>query len=256
MDKHIGAQLFTIREHMQTEEDFYESMKKIKAAGYSIVQISGTPLKAEYMKKVLDELGLKCVVTHRGFVDFKNNLDEIMEYNRILGCDSCSIGIAPIEDLKTSEGVTKFISEANEIADKLYENGFVFGYHNHNVEFVKFDGKTIMERLLTETNPDKFKFIVDTYWLQMGGVNPVEYIKKLGDRAMYVHFKDFRLDPETPFQPEFAEIGEGNLDWDSIIKACEEAGTKYALVEQDVCRRDPFESLKISYDYLVTKGFE
>ena len=52
-----------------------------------------------------------------------------------------------------------------------------------------------------------------------------------------------------------AEVGEGNLDWDEIIAACDEAGAKWALVEQDICQRDPFESIKMSYDYLKTKGF-
>ena len=51
------------------------------------------------------------------------------------------------------------------------------------------------------------------------------------------------------------EIGRGNLNWDDIIDACETSGVKYAFVEQDVCRRNPFESLKISYDYLKEKGF-
>ena len=70
---------------------------------------------------------------------------------------------------------------------------------------------------------------------------------------MAVHFKDLKMKTDNKY--EMAEIGEGNLDWDAIIKACEEAGTKWALVEQDVCQRDPFESLKMSYDYLITKGF-
>ena len=51
------------------------------------------------------------------------------------------------------------------------------------------------------------------------------------------------------------EVGEGNLDWDSIIEACDKAGAKWALVEQDICHRCPFESMKMSYDYLTTKGF-
>ena len=51
------------------------------------------------------------------------------------------------------------------------------------------------------------------------------------------------------------EVGFGNIDWDDVIAACEDANVEYALVEQDICRRDPFESLKMSYDYLSGKGF-
>lgn len=84
-------------------------------------------------------------------------------------------------------------------------------------------------------------------------MDPAAFLRKLGGRTMAVHFKDLKanLDNTT----EMAEIGEGNLNWDSIIAACQEAGVKWALVEQDTCRRNPFESLKISYDYLTGKGF-
>lgn len=70
---------------------------------------------------------------------------------------------------------------------------------------------------------------------------------------MAVHFKDLKVNVDN--STEMAEVGEGNLDWDSIIGVCEEAGVKWALVEQDVCRRDPFESMKMSYEYLTGKGF-
>ena len=87
-------------------------------------------------------------------------------------------------------------------------------------------------------------------------MNPADFISGLGKRAMAVHFKDLSINPEKDFAQEMAEVGEGNLDWNAIISACQNAGTKWALVEQDICRRDPFESLRISYEYLREKGFE
>lgn len=47
-----------------------------------------------------------------------------------------------------------------------------------------------------------------------------------------------------------AEVGEGNLSWPAILQACQEAQVEWYAVEQDVCQRDPFESLKISYNNL------
>ena len=255
MDRRIGAQLYTVRDYMKTAKDFEETIRKVRAIGYEIVQVSGCPLEATEIKKILDAYGMQCVVTHRSFQELKEHTEAIMEYNRTLGCDSCGIGIAPMEYLKTADGVERFIEEMNAVADVLFENGFYFAYHNHNVEFVKFDGKTIMDRMLRGSDPEKVKFITDTYWLQMGGQDPAAFIRKHPERALYVHFKDLRLDPETPFVPEFSEIGEGNLNFKEITAACDEAGVRFALVEQDTSRRDPFESLKISYDHLKTLGF-
>ena len=253
MDRQIGAQYYTLREFTKTIEDFDKTCRKVKEIGYKIVQISGTPLGATEMKAVLDKNGLKVATTHRSFDDFLNNLDEVMEYNRILGCELCGVGSMPPKYRDSAEGVSQFIKEMNEVAEKLKKEGLYFGYHNHAFEFVKFDGKFIMERLIEESDPDAVKFIVDTYWLQFGGLNPAKFIKKLGERAMVVHFKDLKMNLED--KVEMAEVGEGNLDWDDIIGACDESGAKWAMVEQDVCQRNPFESLKMSYDYLITKGF-
>ncbi|WP_231571708.1 sugar phosphate isomerase/epimerase family protein [Gordoniibacillus kamchatkensis] len=68
------------------------------------------------------------------------------------------------------------------------------------------------------------------------------------DRMKVVHLKDMAIVGD---QQVFAEIGEGNLNWPAILEACEETGVEWYVVEQDVCRRDPFESLAISYRALA-----
>lgn len=254
MDRKIGAQYYTLRDFTKTIEDFDETCRKVKEIGYKIVQISGTPLGAAEMREVLDKYDLSVVTTHRGFGDFLKNLDEIIDYNKTLGCELCGVGSMP-EEYYSAEGIGKFIEETNTVAKELKSAGMLFGYHNHSFEFAKFDGKCLMDRLIEETDPENVKFIVDTYWLQVGGVNPPDFIRSLGERAMAIHFKDLAINPEKKYIPEIAEVGEGNLNWDAIIKACDDAGAKWALVEQDICHRDPFESMKMSYDYLTKKGF-
>ena len=253
MDRQIGAQYYTLREYIQTVEDFDETCKKVKEIGYKIIQISGTPLAAADMRPIIDKYDLKVVTTHRGFNDFVERLDDIIDYNKTLGCELCGLGGMPGSARTDRDGLTQFIQQVNTVSEELRKEGLFFGYHNHAFEFAKIDGKTIMERLIEETDPDGVKFIVDTYWVQAGGKNPVDFIKGLGERAMAIHFKDMKANTDNTH--EFGEIGEGNLDWDAIIKACDEAGAKWALVEQDVCKRNPFESLKMSYDFLKTKGF-
>lgn len=253
MDKRIGAQYYTLRDYLRTIEDFEESCKKVKEIGYQLVQISGTPLGAAQMKEVLDRYGLQAVVTHRSFEDFQEHLAEVMDYNRTLGCELCGVGAMPGWARESGENLSRFIREANEIAANLRKEGLYFGYHNHAFEFARVEGRRIMDRLMEETREGEFYFITDTYWIQAGGMDPETFLKRLGSRTMAVHFKDMKANVDNT--SEMAEIGQGNLNWDGIIKVCEEAGVKWALVEQDVCRRSPFESLKMSYDYLTGKGF-
>ncbi len=253
MDNRIGAQFFTVREYCKTVDDFYDTCKKVSEMGYKLVQISGTPLEAVDMKPILDEFGLQVVVTHKSYQDFVNRIDYIIEYNKTLGCELCGIGSMPDEYKVSSEKVSEFIDGVNKAAEKLGEAGLYLGYHNHAFEFIRLDGRFIMDRLIAESNPQIVKFIVDTYWLQMGGQNPAGFIQKLGERAMAIHFKDVK--PKADYSIEMAEVGEGSLDWEEIIRACEEAGARWALVELDTCKRSPFESLKMSYDYLAARGF-
>ncbi|MBQ7986316.1 MAG: sugar phosphate isomerase/epimerase [Clostridia bacterium] len=257
MDKRIGAQLFTLRNHIKTIEDFDTTCKRVSEMGYKTVQISGTPLGAKEMREVLDKYGLICLTTHRNAEDFINKIDEVIEYNKTLGCDLCGMGIMPIEAAKDKAELDKFIADMNKVCEKLKEAGMYFGYHNHGFEFVKLDGKTIYDYLIDETDPEVFNFIVDTYWVQYGGLNPAKLIEKLGKRAMAIHFKDFGVEIGERTVPCIKEVGQGNLCWDSIIEACEKAGSRFALVEQDSNWQDddPFLSMKMSYDFLCEKGF-
>lgn len=69
-----------------------------------------------------------------------------------------------------------------------------------------------MDYLIKETDPETFNFIVDTYWLQVGGVSPAKYIKMLKTRAMAIHFKDSKIQLPDWSKPQIADVGEGNLD--------------------------------------------
>lgn len=255
MDKRIGAQLFTIRDFMKTIEDFDASCKKISEMGYKIVQVSGTSLPAKPMKEVLDKYGLECVITHRSFPDFKANIDEIIDYNKTLGSKICGLGMMPKEYFESKESVMKFVEEVKPVCERLKEEGLYFAYHNHAAEFIKRDGKFIFDYLVEETDPETFNFTLDTYWCHVAGIDAAKTIERLGKRAIVLHYKDLQVTVDGWKSPEMAEVGNGNLDWDAIIEAGEKAGSLYAVVEQDICPADPFDSLKMSYDYLTNKGY-
>lgn len=252
MDKRIGAQFYTIRESCKTIEDFEESCRKVAKIGYKIVQLSGIgPMPAEEIKAVLDKYGLEAVVTHRSKEDYEEHLEETIAFHKTIGCKIAGLGSMPGFSCD-KENFEDFIAKYTPIAEELHKNGLVFAYHNHQIEFAKRDGKFIFEELAERTNPDHVKFILDVYWLSYSGIDPAKFIRKYKDRLACVHFKDLGIIGK---EINMFEVGYGNLDWDEIIAACEEANVPYALVEQDVCRRDPFESLQMSYDYLTQKGF-
>ena len=256
MDRRIGAQLYTVRDFTKTIEEFDETCRRIRDIGYQIVQISGTNLPADEMKSILDKYRLEVVTTHRSFEGFLENLDEIIDYNQTLGCRLCGIGSLPWGIRANPTAVKQFVKDADRVSGELKQAGMLFGYHHHSFEFAKLEGVRTIDRLIEDTDPEAFRFIVDTYWLQVGGVSPADFITGLGKRAMAVHLKDLNINPEQDFAQEMAEVGQGNLDWNGILNSCQNAGVSWALVEQDVCKEDPFQSLRISYEFLKRKGYE
>ena len=98
---------------------------------------------------------------------------------------------------------------------------------------------------------------LDTYWVQHGGADPAAWIRRLKGRMPVVHLKDMTVSAEGwNVKQLMAEVGEGNLNWPAILDACHAAGVRWYAVEQDICPRDPFESLKISYENLRKMGLE
>jgi len=249
----IGAQLYTLRKFTQTPEDIATTLRKVSEMGYEAVQVSGFgPIDKKELRGILDGEGLTCAATHIGFGDMLNELDRVVEEHNILGCEYPAIGGMPGEYREDEAGIRRFARDASEVAAKLKEHGMTFGYHNHSWELQRYGDETALQILMDECTPD-VTFEIDTYWVQHGGGCPVTWIRKAAGRIPLLHLKDMAI---IDGEQIMAEVGEGNLDWPGILAAAKDAGTVWYLVEQDVCRRDPFESLAISLKNLHAMGLK
>ena len=249
MDKYsIVAQLYTLRDYLKAPDQIFETLKRVKEIGYHAVQISGLgPIDPLQLKKMVDEVGLKICVTHIPYDRLKNDVEAVIKEHKLWECEYVGLGAMPQQFRSSENGYFEFLTDISIIAKKISESGLKFVYHNHKFEFEKFDGITGIEILFDKTDPETFGFELDTYWIQAGGANPVDWIKKVEGRMEVVHLKDMAIKED---QQIFAEVGEGNLDWTLIIQACRETGVKWYAVEQDVCQCNPFDSLRMSLRYL------
>ncbi|MCA0758473.1 sugar phosphate isomerase/epimerase [Paenibacillus sp. N4] len=244
----IAAQLYTLRDFCKTEADLEQTLRKVREIGYQAVQVSGIgPIAPEAVKRIADEAGLNICATHVSYDSLVNEFEANVQKHKLWNCEYVGIGGLPERYRTSGESYAAFAKEASEIGRRLKEQGLQFIYHNHQFEFEKFGGRTGMDILAQESDFDAFGFELDTYWVHVGGVNPASMIRRVNGRMRVVHLKDLEI---VGHQQVFAEIGEGNLNFEEIIGACRETGVEWYVVEQDVCRRDPFESLAISYNYL------
>lgn len=250
----VGVQLFTLRDHIQNYEDTDKTFAYLKnELGVDVVQISAIGnFPAEQHAELVKKYGFDVCVTHKPWDRMVNDLDALIDEHIALGCDQIGLGCMPDEFRTDLAAVRRFVSMANEIGRKMKARGLTFGYHNHALEFARLeDGRTIMDVLIEETDPEVFFFIPDTYWIHMGGENEAEYLKKLKGRVKVCHFKDWQVKLGENVG-SITELGCGMLDFDACYKACEEIGASYIVYEQDINFREcPYESTAVSYKNLV-----
>ncbi len=250
----LGAQLYTVREFTNNIRDVRETLRKVADIGYTAIQISGFgPMDTREVAQAVEEANLTVTATHTPWNRFLEELDVVIEEHKILNCTHTAIGGLPPEYFSL-DGLQQFLDELPPVAEKLAAEGMDFSYHNHHHELARFgEGKTWLDMLYERADPRYLKAEIDTHWIVRGGGDPAQWIRKLGDRQPLLHLKDMAITPER--EPIYAEVGEGNLNWPAILDAAKEVGVRWYLVEQDDCYgRDPFESLRISYENLKGMG--
>ncbi len=254
-----GAQLFTIRNYTQNETDFARSMKKIAEIGYKTVQISAISrdIRPERVREICDENGLKIVLTHSDVNRILNDTDRLIEEHNILGADYIGLGMMA-EKYMMPDWIEHFVNDFKEPAKKIAAAGKLFMYHNHNLEFEKFqipgkeEPQRVIEYLCEQFAPNEMGFTLDTYWVQAAGADVCQWIEILKDRIPCVHLKDMTV---KGFAQLMAPVMEGNLNFPKILQTLENTSCKYILVEQDTCQGSPFECLRKSYDNLAKLGY-
>ena len=242
----IGAQLYTVREFTQTKEGFAETIKKIADIGYECVQISaiGAEISVADVIEICTANNIEIVITHTPLDRIINDTEQVILEHELMNCKYIGLGMLPWNQSKHKEGYVKFVNDIKKATKVIKDAGYQFMYHNHDFEFIRFDGATAFD-YLAESLPDA-GFTLDTFWVQAGGADPAQWLNKFAGRVDVIHIKDYVI---VEGERRMAEVFEGNLNWESIFAAAQVAGVKYAMVEQDECYgKDPFTCLKTSFD--------
>jgi len=238
----IALQLYTLRDFLKTPAQIAETLKKVRKIGYTAVELAGFgPIEPKELAAILDGEGLTCCGAHVPMEKLKTDFQRVSADHLLWKCQTLAV---PGCWGKTLADFESFAADLNSLAPKCSAAGLPLGYHNHSHELVRYDGRTPFSVLLEKTSPNVW-FEIDTYWLAHGGADPIDWISKVSGRIPCVHLKDMAIGADG--KQFMAEIGEGNLNWPGILSACAKSGTRWLVVEQDVCRRDPLESIAISY---------
>lgn len=257
----LGVQLYTVRNQLQ--HDIPGTLRAIKAAGYAQIELMRT-LNAAEIAPLARDLGLDLT---SAFIDWHDlaapgsdsasHLARSLAIARQFGLRYLVFGYLAKGHRETVAQMQRHAAAANAFGRQCRDAGLQLCYHHHSFEFAPLDDghTTGWDILLHALDPSLVQLELDTFWIAISGLDPVQTLHTLRGRVAQVHLKD--LAPGTPViydegavpPTAFRELGAGCLDLPAILSACAETGVVQCHVEQDQSP-DPLASIAASAAFL------
>lgn len=235
----VGLQLYSLRAQF-TANGVPATLDTVKGFGVKYAELAGTyNLPPEQLTKLLGERGIKAVSGHFPYKRFKDEPDKVAAEAKALGLEYAGCAWAdhkaPLDEKQAREIVAVF----NKAGAVLAAQGLKFFYHCHGFEFQPHGNGTLMDLLITETDPKTVSFQMDICWVVFPGQDPVKLFNKYGSRWQLVHLKDLKkgvatgsLAGKTDVRNDVV-LGTGQMNWPAILAAAKQAGVKYYFIEDE-----------------------
>ena len=239
----IGLELYSVREALKL--DLEGTVRAVAQLGYQCVEFYApyfdwTEAQTKQMRKLLDDLGIRCYSTHNDEKYFSaENINRARDMNLILGCKY--MVMAYTEPKSGLDGWKGIAEELNGAAEKLEPSGLRVGYHNHQAEWKAVERVRPME-VLAKNTKSSIMLQLDVGTCLDAGSDPVAWIRANPGRIHSLHLKDWSPDAAIGYKALF---GEGKADWKNIFAAAESVGgVEYYLLEQEGSRFGEMETAK------------
>lgn len=245
----VALQLYTLRDFCGTADALARTAERVRQIGYTAVEVAGLgDIAPGEAARILQAAGLTICAVHENPDLIRHSPQQVIERLAAYAAHHVVYPFPANVHFGDPANVKAMISDLDLAGQILNASGSVLSYHHHAIEFIRIGGEILLEHICRATASSNLHFELDTYWIQYGGGNPVDWCAKVTGRMELIHLKDYTFLPEN--RPTFAEIGSGTLDFRKIIPAAEAAGVNWFIVEQDVCPGDPFESVKKSWEFI------
>lgn len=208
----LGLQLYSLREDFARDPE--ATLLRVPELGFGAIETAGDyGWDHEQWTKLMKDTGLKATGCHLSLDQLTEHYEKSVEFARMLGADFATLPSIPKES-QTREGYLQIAGLLNELAPRLAKEDLQLLYHHHDFEFSALkEGGTGMEILLTETDPALVGFEIDTYWVERGGLNSLDFISQNQARIKALHLKDYSkaIGMDT-------SVGAGDIEFPAILE--------------------------------------
>ena len=250
----LGVQAYTFRHSFP--KDVAATLDTIKSMGFTELEGSGGKVSPEEFRKMCQERGISIPSTGAGYEELVRDPQAVADRAKALGAKYVMTAWIPHEKGAFNfENAKKAVEDFNAAGKVLKENGITFCYHVHGFEFWPHENGTLMDYMITNTNPEYVSFEMDVMWTHFGGGDPVALLNKYGDRWKLMHLKDLKKGTKkdrtgsTPDEND-VPLGTGELNIPAILKAAKKAGIKHYFIEDESPAHEVSEQVVQSIAYL------
>lgn len=243
MTQPLSVQLYTVRDALSA--DLPGTLQRIADIGYTNVEPFGFVDNADELAAALRDAGLAAPSGHARLLDAgEQDLERIFHASTTLGFGTLIDPHIDESRWTTREDVEAIARELSALAPRAADHGLVLGYHNHAFEFSNRIGGVSAYEVFADALSDDVVLELDTYWVQVGGDDPVAVIGKYGDKVRFLHVKDGDGSHDDKQQ---VAVGNGIMPIRDIIAAAPDA---LHVVELDDHEGDVFQAVADSYTFL------
>jgi sugar phosphate isomerase/epimerase len=232
----FGVQAYSFRKSFPN--GVAATLDTIKAMGITEIEGGGGRIPAEEFKKLCDERGISIPSTGANYDQLNKNPQEIADRAKLLGAKYVMCAWIPHDGDFNLDYAKKAVADFNAAGKIFKENGLTFCYHVHGYEFWPHENGTLLDYIITNTNPEYVSFEMDILWTQFGGGDPVALLKKYGNRWKLMHLKDLRKgvkkDLSGGTSPENdVPLGTGEIDIEGVLREAKKIGIKHYFIEDE-----------------------
>jgi sugar phosphate isomerase/epimerase len=277
-ESNLGIQLYTLDPDL--EQDFAGTLSAVRGIGYRSVELpSFYGRSPQDLRSALDRADLVCRSMHVRPTamlpgpNLSGDLAALAEAAHHIGVTDLVMPIfllphdftppAHAGELEifraagaalATDDYHRMADFLNEKGELLRQHGLRISYHNHNCEFAQHGGKTGLQILLDNTDPDLVYFELDVGWTVAAGIDPIVLLEAYKCRFTQIHVKDIKASTIANFNlrqdPTF--VGNGIIDWQTIIPIAKAHGVTSFYVEQEPpFAEDRLLEVAKSYRYLT-----
>lgn len=233
----LGVQAYTFR--YSFPNGVAETLDTIKMMGFTEIEGTGGGIAPEEFRKMCEARGISIRATGAGYDQLVKDPQAVAEQAKALGAKYVMTAWIPHKKGAFNiDNAKKAVQDFNAAGKVLKQNGITFCYHVHGYEFWPHENGTLMDYIITNTDPRYVSFEMDILWTHFGGGDPVALLNKYGDRWKLMHLKDLRKGTEkdrtgsTPDEND-VPLGTGELEIPGILKAAKKAGIKHYFIEDE-----------------------